>query len=281
MIRNYNGNVNRAIVRELKKMCRVNVENLKNLLEEYVQNGEVSFFINLCPFTGCPDEMSELITLKSEIEIREYLKKDFQQRLEVYLSSKKHAEDYLLNSLLEFIKENSGNFPSKDEMKQLEQAAETKRIAELSSREETITTLNTEELILNEILELAEEIMEARREVKPEDISVHDEPYQDYLRLENNNFYVVIQWNRYYRNSNSSDYTCTVIMKDDDIIDTISFYYQYDGTVSIQAEDWCERTVDTETIKDRFVIIHKGIVEIAKEEELEFITEIDYQNVSI
>ena len=32
------------------------------------ENGQVSFYTNLCPITGCPDEMSELHILKSEEE---------------------------------------------------------------------------------------------------------------------------------------------------------------------------------------------------------------------
>lgn len=113
MIRNYNGNVNRAVMRDLRRLCDVNAENERNLFEAFAQKGGVSVYENLDPFTGCPDEMSNVVTMKSEAEIEEYLKKDFLKRIEGYLAYRKPAEDYLLSALIEFVKEN-GRFPEKD-----------------------------------------------------------------------------------------------------------------------------------------------------------------------
>ena len=112
MIRNYNGNVNRSAMRDLRKLCDVNAENERILFEAFDQKGEVSVYENLDPFTGCPDEMSDVVTMKSAAEIKEYLKKDFIRRVEGYLNHRKPAEDYLLSALIEFVKEN-GRFPEK------------------------------------------------------------------------------------------------------------------------------------------------------------------------
>jgi len=169
MIRNYNGNINRAVVRDLRRLCDVNAENERNLFEAFDQKGEVSVYENLDPFTRCSDEMSNVVTMKSEAEIQEYLKKDLLERLERCLGYKKTAEDYLLCALIEFIKTN-GRFPEKDEMRQLEKNAEAKRIAELPSDVVTVPKEITEQDMAKEILELAEEIMEARRENNPKDI---------------------------------------------------------------------------------------------------------------
>ena len=278
MIRNYNGNVNRATLRDLKKLCEVNAENFKNLSEAYAQNGEVSFYTNLDPFTGCPDEMSEVVTLKSEKEIKEYLKKDFIERLEGYLNHKRPAEDYLLKSLIDFLKENGGVFPNADEMKKLEKEAETKRVSESSTTKKEEPS--SEQMVLKEILELAEEIMESRRETKPDDIFVHVEPYHDELGIQTDKFYANIQWDRYYGNGDSSDYSLTVSMRDDDEVHQISFYYQFDGNASISAVDWCDESIDTKTIMNRIINIHKDIVDIAEKEGLEFISEVDYEKIS-
>lgn len=273
MIRNYNGNVNRAVVRDLRKLCDVNAENERNLFEVFDQKGEVSVYENLDPFTGCPDEMSTVVTMKSETEVKEYLKKDFLTRVEGYLDYRKPDEDYLLSALIEFVKENS-RFPEKDAMRQLEKNAEAKRIADLSS--DTIANPKeiTEQDMSKEILELAEEIIEARRETKPEDIWVHVEPYDDELSLSNDEFSMDIKWDRYEGRGDSSDYSCSVTMRKDTDIDRVIFQYQYDGTIGVRVEGW--HTTGTDVSIQTLISIHKFVVQMAKAEGLEFTSEIDY-----
>ena len=214
MIRNYNGNINRAVMRDLRKLCDVNAENERNLFGAFNQNGEVSVYENLDPFLGCPDEMSTVVTMKSEAEVKEYLKKDFIGRVEGYLDYKKPAEDHLLSALVEFVKSN-GKFPEKDEMCQLEKEAEEKRIAELPNGTENAPEDITEQDVTREILELAEEIIEARRITKPEDIFVHVEPYDDELTISDDNVHMVIIWKRYYGCGDSRDYSCSVYFRED------------------------------------------------------------------
>lgn len=273
MIRNYNGNVNRAVVRDLRKLCDVNAKNERNLFEVFNQKGEVSVYGNLNPFIGCPDEMSTVVTMKSETEVKEYLKKDFLRRVERYLDYRKPDEDYLLSALIEFVKENS-RFPEKDAMRQLEKNAEAKRIADLKS--DTIATPKeiTEQDVAKEILELAEEIIEARRETKPEDIFVHVEPYDDELSLSNDEFYMDIKWDRYEGRGDSSDYSCSVTMRKDTNIDRVLFRYQYDGTIGVRVEG--RNTTVTDVSIKTLIAIHKFVVQLAKAEGLEFTSEIDY-----
>jgi len=282
MIRNYNGNVNRAILRGLEKLCKVNSENKKILMDALTEKGEVSFYTNLDPFTGFPDEMSEVRTLKSEEQISEYLKEDFETRLTRYLKGK-DTGDYLLSSLIEFVKENGGIFPNEEEMKNLEDAAEAKRVAELADNT-TVTNANTRAGLLKEILELAEEIMELRRKSNPKEISSHVEPYPDVMHLYSEKFKATIKWDRwnFVKRQDSKAYSMEVEISENDEHLFISFYYEYDGTVVVCTKNWLKEAfmADPKFLKRHLIIIHQEIVEIAKEEGIEFETEIDYETIS-
>lgn len=275
MLRNYNGNVNRVVLRDLKKLCGVNAENENILFEAFDENGEVSVYENLDPFTGCPDEMSTTVTLKSETEIKEYLKKDFIGRVEGYLSHKKPTEDYLLSSLIEFIKAKC-EFPEKDVMRQLEKDAEAKRIAELSLNITSTQKDITEQDVAKEILELAEEIMESRRENNPKSIGIRSD--FEILWIETNKLHGNIFCERYCRTEDLSDYSCALAPKDsnDDIIDEILIKHCSDGETYVTAKDLFDNKVDV-SITEYLITIHQCIVEMAKAEGVEFTSEIDYK----
>lgn len=280
MLRNYNGNVNRSTLRDLKKLCKVNAENFETLSEACAFEGEVSFYTNLDPITGCPDKMSEVITLRNEAEIKDYLKKDFLGRLNGYLTYHKPAEDYLLNALIDFIKENDGWYPSKEKMRQLEITAENKQIAESPVTDSQDFDVKQE--MLKEILLLAEEIMESKRENNPEAITSHLEPYPDILSLSsNNNFYIDINCsNRHYRNGDNSDYQVVITWKDDPDIEALRIY-SYCDTVLVNAENWLgEELDDPVLIKEHSITIHQSIVKLAEAEGLEFLSEIAYAELS-
>jgi len=279
MLRNYNGNVNRSTLRDLKKLCKVNAENFETLSEACAFEGEVSFYTNLDPITGCPDEMSEVITLRNEAEIKDYLKKDFLGRLNGYLTYHKPAEDYLLNALIDFIKENDGWYPSKEKMRQLEITAENKRIAESPVTDSQDFDVKQE--MLKEILLLAEEIMESKREDDPKAITIHLEPYPDTLSLSSNDdFYIDINWNRYHGYGNNSDYRVVITMKDDPDVEIIEIY-SYRGTAFVNAENSeAEEMNDPVLVKDQLMTIHQGIVKLAEAEGIEFLSEIDYAELS-
>ena len=274
--RNYNGNVNRTVIRDLKKLCAVNERNEMNLFEAFAEKGEVSVYEDLDPILGCPDELSTVVTLRDETGIKEYLKKDLIKRVDEYLSYQKTPiEDYLLVDLVKYIKENQ-EFPWDNVMKQLEKEAEAKRVANLPT--DTITTPKeiTWQDISKEILELAEEIFEARRETKPDDIIVHVEPYDDELLLDDDNFSMTIRWKRYYSDKDSRDYSCIVF--DDDAnsnIANIYFYYCSDGTIEVNTQFWL--LYNTELSVNTLLSVHKFIVKMAKAEGIEFTSEIDYE----
>ena len=276
MIRNYNGNVNRSVMRDLRKLCDLNAENERILFEAFDQKGEVSVYENLDPFTGCPDEMSDVVTMKSEAEIKEYLKKDFIGRVEGYLNHRKPAEDYLLSALIEFIKEN-GRFPEKDGMRQLEKNAEEKRIAELPSEAVTAPKEITEQDMAREILELAEEIMETRRENNPDDIVVRVEPYPESYGIDTEEFQGNILHERYYGSKDFHDYRCAIRIKGYHDVETISIGYCHSSSneVYVTAEDFCDKELDV-PVTSYLITIHKSMVEMAKAEGIEFTSEIDY-----
>lgn len=278
MIRNYNGNINRAVMRDLRKLCDVNAENERNLFEVFKQNGEVSVYENLDPFLGCPDEMSTVVTMKSEAEVKEYIKKDFVGRLEEYLNHRQPSEDHLLNDLIEFVK-NNGKFPEKEEMNQLEKEAEKKRASESPVDAANTPQEITEQDIAKEILELSEEIIETRRITKPDDIFVHVEPYDDELTIFDDNVQLVIIWKRYYGNKDSRDYSCLAYLSDEVDIDNVLFYYRYDGTADIKVNGRNRMDIDIST--NTLLFIHKFIVKMAKAEGIEFTSEVDYDKFQI
>lgn len=281
MIRNYNGNVNRSILRGLKELCALQKENFKTLWGKFSEDGKVSFYTDLDFLTGCPDEMSRTVTLASEAEIKEYLKNDFKERLEMFFDSKKPDEDYLLNILSDFLKENGGVFPSEDEMKKLEQKAELQRIAELSADDASRQAPNEEQKILKEILEFSEEIMELRRARKPDDIEVHVEPYDDELGLETEDFYATISYDRYYASDSNKDYTCSVSMRKSNVVDTIEFQYgYYDDLAYANAHNWIGAKLELPSIYAELITVHKALAEIAEKEGLEFISEVEYSKLS-
>ena len=189
MKRNYNGNVNHSILRELEDLCNLNSENRKILMCEFIEKGELSFSVNTNPITGVPSEELKVCTLKSEEEITEFLKQDFEEKLTRYLNGK-NIKDYLLIILIEFSKKSNGVFPNKDEMKQIQKEAEAKRIATLpspsnSNKQKEITDTD----IKLEILQLVEEIMESRRKSNKNDIFIHVEPYSERLGIQTDDFY--------------------------------------------------------------------------------------------
>lgn len=277
MKRNYNGDVNRTVIRALKRLCNVNAENEKNLIEAFNQKGQGSVYENLEPFIGWPDEMSDVITMKSETEIKEYMREDVLKRVELYLDDIRPSEDYLLNSLIDFIKENR-RFPEKDVMRQLEKNAEEKRIAKLPSDTVTVPKEITERDMAKEILELAEEIMELRRENNPDDIVVRLEPYPEAYWIETEEFQGNILHERYYGNNDFHDYSCAIKIKGwHHDVETISIGYCYGcgDPAYVIARNFLDKEIDV-PVTDYLITIHKSIVEMAKAAGVDFVSEIDY-----
>lgn len=141
----------------------------------------------------------------------------------------------------------------------------------------------TEQDIITEILELAEEIIEARRITNPDDIFVHVEPYDDELTIADNHIHLVISWKRYYGYKDSRDYRCLAYFrKEVDIatdIDNVLFYYRYDGTADIEVKGWSSSDMDISI--NTLLSLHQFIVKMAKKEGIEFTSEIDYEKFQI
>ncbi len=277
MIKNYNGKVSRRVLGDLRKICDVNEENRNNLLEKLAKDGEVSFYVNMDPFTGCADELSDVVTLKSEAEVEKYLKKDFKARLDGYIEHRHLADDPLIQSIVSYLTENNGVYPERDTMRELEIAAEEKRKMALSETE--TQTIDAKDLLLKEILELTEVVMEARRETNPDDIWQHVEPYDDELHITTcDDFEAVLMCEAHYSRGDSTDYKLYALMQRDHV--KISFLYCYDGEVSVSVKDDWNQGVDVEVMWDRFITVHKGMLEIAKKEGLEVTSEVDYEELS-
>lgn len=266
MIKNYNGNAPTHVIWGLQKLCEVNAVNMETLMKTFKEKGAVSFYINLDIF-GLPDEMSEIKTLNSEEEIREYLKHDFENRLNIFLS-RNNINDYLVNSLVEFVRVNNGTFPNDEEMKQLEKAAEEKRLANLSHSTSPIT----KQPLLREIFELAKQIMELERSKSPTNIISHFEPYWDELKLQTDLLYFNILLDK---ELDPPQYFCNIRIKDEDVTKSLRLSLNKDGTLNVTHI----LNSQTDTSLDRFIAIHKEVLSIAKKQGIEFVSEIDYQTL--
>lgn len=277
MIKNYNGKASRRVLGDLRKICDVNEKNRESLIEKLAKDGEVSFCVNLDPFTGCPDELSDVMTLKSEAEVEEYLKKDFKERLDMYIKHRQLDNDPLVQSIVLYLMENDGVYPERNVMRELETAAEEQR--KMTLTETATQPISVKDKLLKEILELTEVVMEARRETNPDDIWKHVEPYDDELHITTyDDFEAVLMWDRHEGCGDSTDYKLYALMQKDHM--RISFLYRYDGDVSVSAEDDWKQYVDVEDIWDHIITVHKGMIEIAKNEGLEVTSEVDYEELS-
>ncbi|MBE5821640.1 MAG: hypothetical protein E7311_03505 [Clostridiales bacterium] len=281
MIKLYNGMTNRHALNQLHLLCNVISENKETLLSEFYKKGSVSFHTNL-DFFGMPDEMSDICTLSNEKEIEDYIKNDTEVRLKKFIRSN-HINldtDYLLNDIIDFIKE-KGYYPLDNEMKNIMKFAEDKRIKNSPVSPNTITKITTQD-VMREILELAEEIMETRRETKPDDISIHTEPYPDRLSIPDDKFNPVITYERYYGSKDSSDYRLDIYLNAKYFyeISSVCFYrFKYDGEIYCDTEKWNRQKVDL-PIKC-LIKIHKNMVKLAQKEKIDFTPEItDYSKIT-
>lgn len=271
MIKAYNGKVNRRILSDLQRLCDVAKENRATLLEKFNQDGEVSFYENL-DFFGLPDELSSTKTLTTIDEIEGYSKENFNYRLEGYISYKKPITDCLTVKIINFIRESNGVYPTPDEMKELEKQAEIERKAKLTESESKI---DMKQLIINEILQLAEEIIESRRVTNPSDVSIHVEPYPDTLEIITDDFGFYIRYYRYFGSGDSTDYSLAVRLYKHNY-GKIEFSYAYDiDHPFIVKGDKIYHANDISNMA-YIIEIHKAISDIARKEGIEFTTEVDY-----
>lgn len=278
MKRNYNGTINFTLIGDLRRLCKINEENRENLSKMLEECGEGRFYTNLDPFTGCPDEMSDINTLKSEEEIAEYLKKDLDERIKQWKKHRRIKDDILLNILIDFVKEHA-YYPEGEELHKLEKAAESARLATLSD-EEAKEQISEEKLLILEVLQLAEEIMETRRIKNPDDIRIPVEPYPECLTISNGDFRASIQHQAYYGSHNSTDYSVFMGPISNTHIFKIYFCYDYDGSATVESTSWGDIELDISNIIDQLIDAHKNIVEIAKKEGLQFTPEVDYKKLS-
>ena len=274
MLRNYNGDVNRFVIRGLKEVSKATAEHNEYFQSALDTNREVSVYTDMYGELGD----YRTITLKGKEEIEEYLRKSLQQKLEKYLQKKQPKEDFLLTAVISFLKENDGRYPTKEEMRQLEIAAENERIASAPLETEAEPAANW--MILKEILELAEEIMEAKSETKPEEIYKFIEPYPDVLKLSNDRCCISIE-RRYFRYGNNRDYSVNI-----QIIDGYQIYVYYcnDTDPDFYVKEWHNKIISPEEVGDlnKYVIIaHQFLVEVAQQEGFEFVSEVDYEKFNV
>ena len=275
MIRNYNGKINRAMMRDLRKICEMFAENEQNLLEVFKNNGKVMVYENYDTILNYSENMLSVITLTKESEIEEYIKNSFMKMLNEYLKYKMPIRDYFMNALIEFVKEN-GKFPEKDAMTQLKKDAEKKRISKLSNNIRNVQNKLTKHDIIKEVLELAEEIIETRLVTNPKDISVNVKKFSEELTILDDKIDLVIKSEGNDDYTDDYNYSCLFYIKEKinivNNIDNILFYYRSDGIADVAVEGLRSDNISTNVL----LCMHKFIVKKAREEEIEFTSEIDY-----
>lgn len=271
----YNGKKDRKTIQDFFKLCKVCEENRVEVMKYFNENGPLCVTTNFCPITGCPDEFSEKTPLKTEEEINDFLKKDFERRFEGYLYHKK-ITDPLTAELYLFIKENM-RFPTANEMKIIEKAAETKR---LESFTEEVKEISMAKLIKNEIVQLAIEIYFLTDLNNPKSIHHKVEPYDSYLPIENENIGVTITYNRWYPNDRDSDYNIHACRNDKLYFSSgIHFWSGYDDNDAYMMNSSYENVAITEENREFIIAIHEYLSKIAREKGFEFTSEVDYEKI--
>ena len=104
-------------------------------------------------------------------------------------------------------------------------------------------------------------------------------PYNDELAITDDNVTIVIKYNGYFGHKDSRDYRCFAYLKNNIDINHVLFYYKYDGTADIEVKGYSRTDIDIS--KDTLLSIHKFITKTAKEEGIEFISEVDYDKFQI
>lgn len=270
----YNGKKDREMIRDLFRICKVCEENREEVMKYFNENGSLCVTTNFCPITGCPDDFSERTPLKTEEEINDFLKKDFERRFEGYLRHKK-ISDPLTAELYSFIKENM-RFPTEDEMKTIEKAAEIKR---LESDTHEVKEISMAKLIKKEIIQLAIEIYFLTDLYEPKAIHHKVEPYDSSLALENENICITITYNRWYPNYRDSDYNIHTCRNDKLYFSSgIHFWSGYDNDAYMMHSSY-ENVAITEENREFVIAIHEYLSDIAKEKGFEFTSEVDYEKI--
>lgn len=270
----YNGKKDRKTIQDFFRLCKVCEENREEIMKYFNENGPLCVTTDFCPITGCPDELSERTPLKTEVEINDFLKKDFKRRFEGYLRYKKNS-DPLTAELYSFIKENM-RFPTADEMKIIEKTAEDKRLEGATDETKEISMAK---LIKKEIIQLAIEIYFLTDLKDPKSIHHRVEPYDSSLPIENENIAVTITYNRWYPNDRDSDYNIHACRNDKLYFSSgIHFWSGYDNDAYMMNSSY-ENVTITEENREFIIAIHEYLSKIAREKGFEFTSEVDYEKI--
>ncbi len=278
MIRTYNGNINRQSIYDLKKICAANAHDKETLKEECEKYGSIIVCSHLNPFTGLPDIFSPELTLCTEKDIEECVHDYFLERLEVYLKIHPTQKDPLLEALLSYVQKHFGCFPNKEEFKQMEIKAEEKRLSKSSQKTTILPPPITEQLLLREILEMAEEIFAVYSDTIPKARKEYDDfeyfPIQSGLKG-------AISHKILFPKNCFLDYTCMVEMageKKEPIFITITYYPN--GNAYCYAEDILDQELDI-PLTAKLITIHQTFLNMLQEYGISLKSEIsNYQDIT-
>lgn len=102
----------------------------------------------------------------------------------------------------------------------------------------------------------------------------------DDLLLQGDNFDLVLS-NHSRDMAGFPNYSCLAIMKRGNF-PNILFYYEFSGPASIKLENLSSTaSISPKNFRETLLAIHKLIAQKAKEEGIDFFTEIDYQNFRV
>lgn len=273
----YNGKKDRKTIQDFFRLCKVCEENRDEIMKYFNENGPLCVTTNFCPITGCPDEFSERIPLKTEDEINDFLKKDFKRRFEGYLRHKK-ISDPLTAELYSFIKENM-RFPTADEMKIIEKTAEDKRLEGATDETKEISMAK---LIKKEIIQLAIEIYFLTDRDDPKAIHHWVEPYDSDLHLADDKIDIAIHYNRWYPSECENDYNIFAVPYGKSYFDSpLHFWSGFGNDVNdaYMMNSSKENVTITEENREFIIAIHEYLSKIAREKGFEFTSEVDYEKI--
>lgn len=272
MIKRYNGRKDWEIIRSLRILCRENEQNLRNLEEEFSRKGRAEFYTNRClAYNKIPTRT--VIQKESEDEFKKYIFKDFLKRLDQYLADKDWEKDYLTSLIVKFIRSNGGIFPDFNQMKNLEENAEKLR-RRTATEEVTLKgeEMASEQILLQEILELSEEILENKYMIVPWEVIKSSIEGGYGIHIANDKINGAIMRIPYTREA--KDYLVMTYMNDFPV-GRFVITYKPDGNVDFYVKDLNGNKIDydKEIIHNALSTLHQELSSQAKTLEVGFESE--------
>ena len=268
MKRVYNGTVNMSFRRDLRRLIGEYWDYYNTWIEEIAKEGSITVDEDFSLFRE-----SIPTTFHSEKEIEDFLTGRLNKRLDDL--QKRWKLGIFERMVIDFIRRNAWKYPSPGELMNIATEAEAERI-----QIEGMTPPITSEIIAREILRLCSEIMEQAREKPSENwpeerVFTPVNPYPEEFSMEVQTYRCDMEHGMQGSDEGDLEYRCKFFVKYPDI-DWIEIRLDRSGTTYCQ---FAINRLNQEEFNWKLLLSrYKGVLERAKEYQIEFLNEIDFDS---